>query len=50
MWDRHALAAEAIHFKQDLLGEAVDTQDQVSAAYRALGGSSAQKGGGAQHS
>jgi len=31
--DKHRLAAEAIHVEQDLLGEAVGAQDQVSAAY-----------------
>jgi len=33
MCDKHRLAAEAIHVEQDLLGEAVGAQDQVSAAY-----------------
>lgn len=33
MCDKHRLAAEAIHVEQDLLGEAVGSQDQVSAAY-----------------
>src|SRR5580693_1878456 len=33
MRDKHALAAEAIHVEQDLLQEAVGSQDQVSAAY-----------------
>jgi D-glycero-alpha-D-manno-heptose-7-phosphate kinase len=33
MRDKHTLAAEAIHVEQDLLGEAVGAQDQVSAAY-----------------
>jgi D-glycero-alpha-D-manno-heptose-7-phosphate kinase len=33
MRDKHALAADAIHIEQDLLHEAVGTQDQVSAAY-----------------
>jgi len=33
MRDKHALAAEAIHVEQNLLGEAVGAQDQVSAAY-----------------
>jgi D-glycero-alpha-D-manno-heptose-7-phosphate kinase len=31
--DKRALASEAIHVEQDLLGEAVGAQDQVSAAY-----------------
>ena len=31
--DKHTLAMEAIHVEQDLLGEAVGAQDQVSAAY-----------------
>ena len=33
MCDKRALATEAIHVEQDLLGEAVGAQDQVSAAY-----------------
>jgi D-glycero-alpha-D-manno-heptose-7-phosphate kinase len=33
MRDKHALAADAIHVEQDLLHEAVGSQDQVSAAY-----------------
>jgi D-glycero-alpha-D-manno-heptose-7-phosphate kinase len=33
MRDKHALAADAIHVEQDLLQEAVGSQDQVSAAY-----------------
>lgn len=33
MRDRHTLALDAIHVEQDLLGEAVGAQDQVSAAY-----------------
>jgi D-glycero-alpha-D-manno-heptose-7-phosphate kinase len=33
MCDKRALASEAIHVEQDLLGEAVGAQDQVSAAY-----------------
>jgi D-glycero-alpha-D-manno-heptose-7-phosphate kinase len=33
MRDKHALAAEAIRIEQDLLREAVGSQDQVSAAY-----------------
>lgn len=33
MRDKRTLAAEAIHVEQDLLGEAVGAQDQVSAAY-----------------
>ena len=33
MRDKHALAKEAIHVEQELLGEAVGSQDQVSAAY-----------------
>lgn len=33
MRDKHALAADAIHIEQSLLGEAVGCQDQVSAAY-----------------
>jgi len=33
MRDKHMLAAEAIHVEQNLIGEAVGSQDQVSAAY-----------------
>lgn len=33
MCDKHTLASEAIHVEQDLIGEAVGAQDQVSAAY-----------------
>ena len=33
MRDKHTLATEAIHVEQDLLQEAVGSQDQVSAAY-----------------
>lgn len=33
MRDKQTLAQEAIHIEQDLLGEAVGAQDQVSAAY-----------------
>lgn len=33
MRDKHSLASEAIHVEQELLGEAVGAQDQVSAAY-----------------
>jgi D-glycero-alpha-D-manno-heptose-7-phosphate kinase len=33
MRDKHALAADAIHVEQELLQEAVGTQDQISAAY-----------------
>ena len=33
MRDKHALAADAIHVEQELLREAVGSQDQVSAAY-----------------
>jgi D-glycero-alpha-D-manno-heptose-7-phosphate kinase len=33
MRDKHALAADAIHVEQELLQEAVGSQDQVSAAY-----------------
>lgn len=33
MRDKHALATEAIHVEQDLIREAVGSQDQVSAAY-----------------
>jgi D-glycero-alpha-D-manno-heptose-7-phosphate kinase len=33
MRDKHSLAADAIHVEQDLLQEAVGSQDQVSAAY-----------------
>jgi D-glycero-alpha-D-manno-heptose-7-phosphate kinase len=33
MRDKQTLAAEAIHVEQDILGEAVGAQDQVSAAY-----------------
>jgi len=33
MRDKHALAADAIHVEQDLLDEAVGSQDQVSVAY-----------------
>jgi D-glycero-alpha-D-manno-heptose-7-phosphate kinase len=33
MRDKHSLAADAIHVEQDLIPEAVGSQDQVSAAY-----------------
>ncbi|MBE0657323.1 MAG: kinase [Bryobacteraceae bacterium] len=33
MRDKHSLAADAIHVEQDLISEAVGSQDQVSAAY-----------------
>src|SRR5271168_1531695 len=33
MRDKHALAADAIHVEQNLIQEAVGSQDQVSAAY-----------------
>src|SRR5262249_4830749 len=33
MRDKHSLAGDAIHIEQDLLQEAVGSQDQVSAAY-----------------
>src|ERR1700681_1658599 len=33
MRNKHALAADAIHVEQQVLGEAVGSQDQVSAAY-----------------
>ena len=33
MRDKHALASDAVHVEQELLHEAVGTQDQVSAAY-----------------
>ncbi len=33
MCDKRRLASEAIHVEQDLIGEAVGAQDQVSAAY-----------------
>jgi D-glycero-alpha-D-manno-heptose-7-phosphate kinase len=36
MRDKQSLAAEAIHIEQDVLGEAVGAQDQVSAAYGGL--------------
>jgi D-glycero-alpha-D-manno-heptose-7-phosphate kinase len=36
MRDKHTLAREAIHVEQDVLGEAVGAQDQVSAAYGGL--------------
>jgi D-glycero-alpha-D-manno-heptose-7-phosphate kinase len=36
MRDRHSLSADAIHVEQDLIGEAVGAQDQVSAAYGGL--------------
>jgi D-glycero-alpha-D-manno-heptose-7-phosphate kinase len=36
MRDKHTLAADAIHVEQDILGEAVGAQDQVSAAYGGL--------------
>jgi D-glycero-alpha-D-manno-heptose-7-phosphate kinase len=36
MRDKHTLATEAIHVEQDVLGEAVGAQDQVSAAYGGL--------------
>src|ERR1035438_6279357 len=31
--DKHSLATDAIHVEQDLIGEAVGSQDQVTAAY-----------------
>jgi D-glycero-alpha-D-manno-heptose-7-phosphate kinase len=34
--DKRGLAADAIHVEQDLIGEAVGSQDQVSAAYGGL--------------
>ena len=33
MRTKHALAADAIHVEQEVIGEAVGSQDQVSAAY-----------------
>lgn len=36
MRDKHALASDAIHVEQELLKEAVGSQDQVSAAYGGL--------------
>jgi D-glycero-alpha-D-manno-heptose-7-phosphate kinase len=36
MRDKQSLASEAIHVEQDLLGEAVGAQDQVSAAFGGL--------------
>ena len=33
MRNKHALAADAIHVEQNVIGEAVGSQDQVSAAY-----------------
>lgn len=33
MRDKHSLATDAIHVEQDLIGEAVGSQDQVTAAY-----------------
>ena len=36
MRDKYTLAADAIHVEQDILGEAVGAQDQVSAAYGGL--------------
>src|SRR5580692_2241953 len=36
MRDKHRLAADAIHIEQDLLKEAVGSQDQVCAAYGGL--------------
>jgi D-glycero-alpha-D-manno-heptose-7-phosphate kinase len=33
MRDKHSLTADAIHVEQDLIGEAVGSQDQTSAAY-----------------
>ncbi len=33
MRDKHALATDAIHVEQNVIGEAVGSQDQVSAAY-----------------
>src|SRR5712671_3159772 len=33
MRNKHALATDAIHVEQDVIGEAVGSQDQVSAAY-----------------
>lgn len=36
MRDKHALASDAIHVEQEILGESVGAQDQVSAAYGGL--------------
>jgi len=33
MRDKHSLATDAIHVEQDIIGEAVGSQDQVTAAY-----------------
>lgn len=46
MRDKHALATDAIHVEQDLLREAVGSQDQVSAAYGGLNRINFQKDGG----
>ena len=43
--DKQTLAAEAIHVEQDLLGEAVGAQDQVSAAYGGFNRISFEPGG-----
>jgi len=48
MRDKHALAKEAIHVEQELLGEAVGAQDQVSAAYGGFNRINFQKDGSIQ--
>jgi D-glycero-alpha-D-manno-heptose-7-phosphate kinase len=46
MRDHHSLANDAIHVEQDLLQEAVGSQDQVSAAYGGFNRINFQKDGG----
>lgn len=44
--DKHGLAKDAIHVEQDLLGEAVGSQDQVSAAFGGFNRINFQTNGG----
>ena len=46
MRDKHALALDAIHVEQDLIHEAVGSQDQVSAAYGGFNRINFQSDGG----
>lgn len=46
MRDKQGLATDAIHVEQDLLGEAVGSQDQVSAAFGGFNRINFQKDGG----
>jgi D-glycero-alpha-D-manno-heptose-7-phosphate kinase len=46
MRDKHSLATDAIHVEQNLLGEAVGSQDQVSAAYGGFNRINFQRDGG----